>query len=457
MKRRLIYLITTIIIFSLVYSCKKKVDEEVEKIPQATLLTNQWISEIMSQYYYWNDQIPAGIDHTKEADPEAYFYKLLYDRDRWSRITDDYLSLEAELSGDPSTMGYYPAFYLVAANSIVIAVGYVYPGSPAADAGLQRGDLILSINNTPLDTSNYFTLYSGKNYSVQLGEIRDNRLVSAGRSLSMTARTTTTDPAIFRRVLDIGGTKVGYLVYVGFIAGNNNAFLTSMDNIFSEFKAAGITELIVDLRYNPGGDITSAVHLASSIVPAQIASGMEIMVNLEYNQELQQFLEFNNRTDYLNYRFEPVVSNLNMQRVFFLNTSTTASASELVITGLDPYMDVIKIGEATYGKYAGSWVIPDDNEQWAIMPIVLKYANSAGFTDFENGLPPDHLVDDNLFGALPFGDITDPLIAKAVELISGKSAPSKKAGGEYSETKKQMVPPQMERKRNLYFPVISRE
>ena len=452
MNRRLIYPVTGILIFLMVYSCRKDVDEEVEKIPQATLETNQWIYENMNQYYFWNDRMPAGLDHTREADPEAYFYKLLYDQDRWSGITDDYPSLESELSGDPSTMGYYPAFYLIDAKNIVIVVGYVYPGSASADAGLVRGDIILSINNTPLDTSNYYNLFSGKSYSVQLGAIRENALVSTGRSLNMTARTTLTDPSIFHKVLDTGGTKIGYLVYVEFISGDNDAFLTVMDNIFDEFKAAGISELIVDLRYNPGGDVTSAVHLASLIAPASTAANRDIMVNLQYNAELQEFLEFNNRTDYLYYKFEPVASNINMQRVFFLTTSTTASASELVITGLDPYMDVVKIGEPTYGKFAGSWVMPDDNEKWAIMPIVVKYANKNGYTDFADGLPPDHQIDDNLFTALPFGEATDPLIAKAIEVITGKSAATKSAKISYPITIKQVVPPQMEYKKSLYLP-----
>ena len=457
MKRRLIYAMTGILIFSIVHSCKKDIDEKVPEIPAATLETNKWIYENMSQYYYWNDQIPAGIDHTRESDPEAYFYKLLYENDRWSRITDDYQSLEAELSGDPSTMGYFPSFYLVGSKSIAIVVGYVYPGSAAAVAGLERGDIILSINNISLDTSNYYNLYSGKSYSVQLGAISGTSLVNTGQTLSMTARTTITDPAIFHKVLDAGGTKIGYLVYVEFISGNNNTFLTAIDNIFNEFKAAGISELIVDLRYNPGGDITSAVHLASSIAPATVVANSEIMVNLKYNDELQEFLEFNKRTDYLYHKFLANSSNIDMKRVYFLTTSTTASASELLITGLDPYMDVVRIGEPTYGKYAGSWVIPDDDEKWAMMPIVLKYANAEGYTDFEDGIPPTHEVDDNLFTALPFGDPADPLTAKAIQLITGTGkSVSENAKSGYPEIYKQVVPPQMNLKRNLYLPGLKK-
>jgi C-terminal processing protease CtpA/Prc len=140
-----------------------------------------------------------------------------------------------------------------------------------------------------------------------------------------------------------------------------------------------------------------------------------------------------------------------MDRVYFLTTSGTASASELVIVGLDPYMDVIKIGEPTYGKYAGAWVMPDDAEKWAIIPIVSKYANANGYTDFVDGLPPDYEIDDDLIRAVPFGDTRDPMLAKAIELATGKSGMAKS----YIKTERisfpLIVPEEMKMKSNLYL------
>jgi len=449
MKRRVIITITGFLTFFVLFSCRKDNVTPTPQVPQETIATNQWIYDNMNQYYYWNAQMPTGIDNTKETDPKAYFYKLLYQSDKWSSITEDYKSLSAELSGDPVTMGYYPGFFLVGSNKIVIAVGYVYPGSAAAVAGLKRGDIILSINNTVLDTTNYYTLYSGTNYSVQLGALKGTTLESTGRSLTMTAKLTSTDPAIFDTVFNVGGTKIGYLVYTEFISGGNNTYIRSMDNIFNSFKAAGVSELIVDLRYNPGGDISAAVHLASNIAPSTATTSNQVMVNLQYNSNLQQYIQSNQMTDYLYFKFENPSSNLNLKRVFFLTTSRTASASELTITGLKPYMNVVEIGEPTYGKYVGSWVIPDDKQAWAIMPIVLKYANAQGYTDFVNGLTPDYKLDDDLFTAVQFGDMTDPLVAKAVQLITGTSVTSKSAKIAYPGIFRKIVPPE---KRNLYFP-----
>lgn len=391
-------------------------------IPRETLITNKWIKDNMTDVYYWNDKMPK-IDYTLEPDPEVYFKKLLYkDEDKWSRITRDYPSLKADLEGKPLTMGYEPAFFLISDNKIVIVVKYVYPGSAAADGGLKRGDIILSIDNTQMDKSNYYDLYSGDSYTVQLGRLEGNSLVPTGESKSLRARVTTTDPLIHHSVIDVDGHKIAYMVYVEFIAGEGSKFLLEMDNILNSFKAEGVTDLVVDLRYNPGGEISAAVHLASEIAPWEVISGGSTLITLKYNKELEAFLrgDMQKYGSYLAHKFKTTSANLDLDRVFFLTTSGTASASELVITGLDPYMDVVKIGEATYGKYAGAWVIPDDNEKWAILPIVSKYSNNDGYTDFVNGLPPDYEIEDDLFEAVQFGDTDDPMLARAIELATGK-------------------------------------
>jgi C-terminal processing protease CtpA/Prc len=84
-------------------------------------------------------------------------------------------------------------------------------------------------------------------------------------------------------------------------------------------------------------------------------------VNLEYNSDYQKTIE-RSYPDELNYKFKNLSDNMNLQKVYFLNNRGTASASELVITGLDPYMDVVQIGDSTYGKFYGAYVLPDDEK-----------------------------------------------------------------------------------------------
>ena len=460
MKRILFYLMAGTLILVMVVACKKDVipaEEEEPDIllPAETLATNEWIFENLSLYYLWNEYMPENIDYTLEKDPGVYFEKLLYKpKDKWSYITSEYETLESELIGEPVTMGYQPAFYLAGNNHVIIVVSYVYPGSAAFEAGLRRGDIIVSINNMPMDTINYYNMFSGDLYSVQLGNLDGNTLIETGQSLNLAARNMKTDPSIHHEVLNIDGYKIGYLAYVEFISGENSEFLAEMDNIFNEFKAEGISDLVVDLRYNTGGDSEATIHLASLIAPTAVTTGNEIMVSLRYNTDLQEYLEYYNYTNYLYYRFESTASNVNMQRVYFLTTSRSASASELLITGLDPYMNVVRIGESTYGKYVGAWVMPDDDKKWAIMPIVTKYANASGYTDFENGLAPDYMIKDDLFTARPFGDASDPMLAKAIELMTGKGMPSRKALVPDTERFKQIVPERMRLRENLIIPQV---
>lgn len=445
-------IIIALLIISFSYSCKKDKDED--KIPEDVLTTNKWIFETMNAYYLWNDKIP-DINYEEEPDPEKYFDKLLYKKlDHWSYITSEYTTLNNELSGNSITMGYEPAFYMnYDGESIFIVVNYVFPGSSADEAGLKRGDIIVKINNTTLDTSNYFTLFSKTEYTAELGTLFSYAVIPSGKTIKLKAKPTITNPIVYHDVLDVNDSKIGYLVYVGFISGQSNEFNDELDSVFAGFKKDSIEELILDLRYNLGGDLDAAIHLASLIAPSMVVSQEATIIKMVYNDSLQYFIKHyeSNPDEYFLMTFSKVEENLGLGKVYILSTGLTASASELVIIGLDPYMEVIQIGESTYGKYAAAWVIPDDNEEWAIMPVVSKYANADDYTDFINGLMPDYYVKDNVIEAGPFGSTTDPMLNKAIYLATGKYLKSASVSEfEY----KQIIPKEMEYKRNLFVPYI---
>ncbi len=459
-----------VLVFSwMFFSCSDddlniKTEEEQEQEPEDkasedTIALNKWIYDVMDEVYLWTDHLPSesNVDFKQEEVPQAFFYDLVYgQKDFWSSITDDYASLEADLRGVPVTMGYSMVPFQVASNDrVFFVVEYVYNGSDADSAGIERGDIIVSIDDTQLNPDNYFELYSRDSYSVQLGAFKDGTVSSTGESVDLTARVTSADPAVHYEIIEKDDKKIGYLVYVKFVTGEDNKFLDNLDAIFEEFKSNDITDLVVDLRNNPGGDILAARHLASAIGPADIVADEKVLVNMEYNNLYQYFFEENKDEyrDNLAYRFKTGTINLDLDQVFFLTTSNSASASELVVTGLDPYIDVVQIGEATYGKYVGSWVIPDDSEQWAMMPIVFKYVNSNGYTDFGDGLPPDHQIEQDVDTYVPFGDPEDAMLGKAISLITGQEETSeteKKSGSRISVT--QLETKEMIRARKLLVP-----
>jgi carboxyl-terminal processing protease len=466
--RKIFFLVT--FLASFFFSCNKDVNDDGDNDSDDTdttsvttdttnLMINRWILEEMQTYYLWENKLPEVTD-IPSTDPEAFFDNLLYtDLDKWSFITDDYEALSSELEGTPTTMGYSPAFYLYnSSKNVLIVVEYVYPNSPAETAGLKRGDIILTINGEKMDTTNYYDLYSASSYTVKLGSYSSatGSLSYNGTELSMIATQIDADPSIYHSVIDYGGMKTGYLVYTEFVSGTSDKYLSTLDDIFDEFKASGISNLIVDLRYNPGGGIDCAGYLASAIAPSNVVSGNNVLENMDYNELLDYyFLYFEGKnSENLIFRFPDNSHNINLSTVYFLTTSGTASACELLISGLRPYMNSIIIGESTYGKYTGAFVLSDYNDppqhNWAIIPIVLKYSNADGYSDFVDGLTPDYEMTDELIGAAPFGDISDPMVAKALEVITGQTTVALSKSARLSGKYKRLIADRQIIRKNLF-------
>ncbi|PIF02274.1 MAG: hypothetical protein CR996_00640 [Draconibacterium sp.] len=400
---------------------------EYKMAPLTTIKVNWFIKNVMEDIYLWYNTLP-NIDPRGEFDSEAYFDTLLYVDDKWSLITNDIVALDNSLKGKETSYGWSLAFGRFSNTKTVFAlVEFVYPGTPADIAGLKRGDMIFKMNGANITDNNYMDLLNAASLSCTFGQYTEEGEIINTRTESMTAQELQLDPVLLSKVIERDGHKIGYLLYTQFI----NNYNSSLDDVFAQFKAQGINDLVIDLRYNPGGVITAAQHLCSSLAPASIVNSSATLVTYHWNDKYQQYWEQQNATNQLEVTFlNSVPQNMNLTKVYILTGSGTASASELTITGLKPYMDVVTVGETTYGKYTASFVLKpedfyddasyyNDFRNWGIMPIILRYANSQGVTDFKDGFTPDIPVDDDLFTGIPLGNVQEPLLKAAVEDITG--------------------------------------
>lgn len=397
-----------------------------EEAPELTQKVNKFIETAMSDVYLWYQEIP-DIDIRYEFDSEEYFEKLLYTEDKWSFITDDVESLENSFEGIEKSFGYSLAFGQFSNTGTIFAiVEFVYPNTPAAIAGLKRGDIIVAMNNADITEDNYTDLLYAENLTITLG-ILSGESISEGSTVSMTAQELNLDPVMITKVIEHGGHKIGYLFYAQYIDNYN----TSLDNAFQYFLDQQITDLVVDLRYNPGGYTSAAQHLCSSVAPLSAVNTNSTLVTFQWNDKYQEYWERKGMDDQLEIPFVNTVAvKLGLGKLYFLTGYGTASASELSITGLKPYMDVVTVGDTTFGKYTASITLkPEDLyeeeddysefDNWGIQPIVIRYANSEGVTDFKDGFAPDIPVYDDLWEGVQLGETQEPLLKAAIEDITG--------------------------------------
>ncbi len=419
------------ILFAFTY-CKKDdptppVEPDKEEAPELTQKVNEFIEEVMGDIYLWADNIP-NIDTRYEFDSKAYFDKLLDTEDKWSFLTDDVVALEGSFEGVEKSYGWSLAFGRFSnTNDIFALVEYVYPNTPAAEAGLKRGDFIMEMSGSPITDDNYMDLLNGNDLTITLGVIGDAG-VSPGGTVSLTAQELQLNPVVISKIVEHGGKKVGYLFYAQYIANYNE----SLDTAFQHFADAQVDDVVLDLRYNPGGGTVAAQHLCSSLAPLDAVNTEATLVTFQWNNKYQTYWEEHNVPQQLKIQFvDDVQVKLGLSRLYVLTGSGTASASELTITGLKPYLPVTTIGGTTYGKYTASITFKpediynsasyyEDFKNWGLQPIVLRYANVQGVTDFKDGFAPDIEVDDELFEAIPLGDKNEQLLKAALEEITGE-------------------------------------
>ena len=427
-------LLPYVVLLFILISCK---DEDDNIAPRENdFEIEDFIWEGLNNYYYWQNSVPDLADNRFDSqksyasflsqfneDHELLFESLLSDNDRFSWIMSDYTALEKQLSRIYTTSGMMIQLARVGQSEDLFAfVRYVLPDSDAATKNIVRGDLFLSVNNEQLTVDNFRELLSSEveSFSIQFAQISGQTIAPTGVSVDLVKAEIQENPIHIHKLIELNTAKIGYLMYNGFVAD----FDEELESAFAEFQTQGVNQLIVDLRYNRGGRISSSIKLASMIT-GQFSG--EVFAQTQHNDKLSSLNE-----DYL---FEATPVQLKMDRIYVISSADTASASELLINGLSPYIDVILIGDDTTGKNVGSYSIYDwiDEEgnvnprhTWAMQPITLKIANSEGFADFESGLQADHSLQEDFTNLGTLGEIDEPLLEKTLEVMGILPAKSEK-------------------------------
>lgn len=400
---------------------------------------NNWIFENMNVYYLWGDKMATKTATNMQLSPDKYFESLLYQYgtvDRFSWIEEDAEALVASLQGVTKAAGitYSTLEASPGSSALVFAIRYTIKDSPADKAGLKRGDIITKVNGVEISKDNYQSMMIPEALVLTLGEITSAGVVSTSKTVSVNKAVIQNYPVHFSSVIDLGIKKVGYIVYNQFVPGitsngsTNTRFDDELRSIFADFKTKGVNELVLDLRYNGGGYISSSDVLSSLIVknlkPGTLMNKQVWSANA---RKLFNVAESEYETNWINES-----SNLgSLDRVFILTSRGTASASELVINNLKPFMDVVLIGNNTYGKDVGSVTIDDSRNKyrwkWGLQPIVLRTVNALGEANYGtvDGFTPTYKVNDNVIPFHPFGDPNETLLKVALEKIGGSSVVAK--------------------------------
>lgn len=397
---------------------------------------NSWIYDELKTYYLWESQMVEKTKTDNKLEAKKYFESILVDAgnlDRFSWIQDDVAALTASLNGVNKVLGVRTS--AIGANAdqskVALAIIYALKGSPAEKAGLKRGDFILQVDGKDLTPSNYSTALSNESLKLGLGEYKNGLIVSNGKEISVVKEEVQTNPIQHYSIIEKGNKKIGYLVYLQFLTQFDNDFRA----VFKEFKDKGVNELVLDLRFNGGGYISSS-NIISSLIVKNLTPG-SLMARQEWNAQLTTAYKNQYGNGVFDTQWLNEANNLKtLNRVYVLTSGGTASASELVINNLKPYMDVILIGGNTYGKNVGSITLSDDKKRWAygMQPIVLRTVNSQGKSDYgtKDGFTPDFKVVDNVIPYFQFGDERETLLKVAIEKITGQAVATNNPNGRVS-------------------------
>lgn len=377
---------------------------------------NLTVQDVLETHYLWYQFVPR-VDAAQYDSPEAYLDAVRY---RPLDSTFSYITSRAAndaFFGDSQFVG---VGFLFRTDATELRVQQVFDGSPAQEAGLARGHHIVEINGRSVAS-----LVAANSLDAALGtetigaevEIVFDSANGTRRRARMVKRIVTIPTVSSTRVLDVAGRRVGYFNFRNFVQPSYAA----LDAAFGAFRSAGVNELVLDLRYNGGGLVDVAVHLAS-LIGGAVTNG-NVFAEVRHNARDTA------RNETL--RFTSATPALGLPRVFVITTRASASASELVINALRPFVHVVTIGDRTYGKPVGQYGLPFCDK--VLAPVAFAMVNAQGVGNYFDGIPAECAAADDVDHEL--GDAAESSLETALGYIrTGSCARSSASAAQASVT-----------------------
>lgn len=375
-----------------------------------------WIDSVMREEYLWYEDIPELKASDYFLSPEEFLKKVI------SPLDKGYSSVDSLYATPPPSYGFDYTLYRIADNDTAYnaLITYVIPGSPAADAHLERGEWIMQINDDYITKKTEELLAEGETRKLLIGkylaqegeEGEEVGVIQSERIATLPASRPVEDVAIpASDVLTGGNINVGYLAYNTFSPECNNELL----RLSQDYKEQNVTDFVLDLRYNAGGDVESVQLLADILAPADRLGSP--LASLAYSRKQSA----KNRDLLLAPELLQGGANLNLPRLFVLTSTTTAAASEMLINCLKPYMNVIVVGATTAGETVATASFTNNMFSWILRPVVCEVFNSEGEANYTGGFAPDYAVGElsNLSKVLPLGNPNEELLSAALGIIDG--------------------------------------
>ena len=411
-----------------------------------------FIWRAMNNYYLWQQNVPDLSDtrftnisqlyaeYSNFSSPRDLFESLRYQPgviDRFSWIVDDYVALENSFQGINLSNGmeFGLVRYASDATKVFGYVRYVISGSDAAAQNIARGMLFTEVDGVQLTESNYRDLLfdDNTNYTISLAEFNDGNPVTISTSINLSKTQLQENPVAIVKTIDEGSNKIGYLLYNQF----SSSFDGELNAAFANFQSENITDLIIDLRYNCGGSVTTASYLGA-MVTGQFNG--QLYSKEQWNSKVMNALDAsvfeNNFTNQIinkdqnqNIILQEPINSLNLNRVYFITSGSSASASELVMNSLSSYIDVSSVGKKTIGKVQGSVTLYDSdnytrtgenlasNHTWALQPLVLEIKNKDNSNE-PNGIEPTVVFPEDYNNLGVLGERSEPLLDRTILLIT---------------------------------------